>query len=59
MEEFRHKPLQAEYQFIWVDALYNKVRCDRMAESAAIMIAHGVDVIRQKEVLAVEPYLFH
>ena len=55
VEEFRRRPLQAEYPFIWVDALYEKVRCNNRVVSSAIMIAQGVDIKGQREVLAVEP----
>jgi len=55
VEEFRTRPLQAEYPFIWVDALYEKVRRNNWVVSSAIMIAHGVDLKGQREILAVEP----
>jgi len=55
VEKFRTRPLQAEYPFIWVDALYEKVRRNNRVVSSAIMIAHGVDLQRQRECLAVEP----
>jgi len=55
VEEFRTRPLQAEYPFIWVDALYEKVRRNNRVVSSAIMIAHGVDLKGQRECLAVEP----
>jgi transposase-like protein len=55
VEEFRTRPLQAEYPFIWVDALYEKVRHNNRVVSSAIMIAHGVEIKGQRVVLAVEP----
>jgi transposase-like protein len=55
VEEFRTRRLQAEYPFIWVDTLYEKVRGNNKAVSSAIMIARGVDINEQKEILAVEP----
>jgi len=55
VEEFRTRPLQAGYPFIWVDALYEKVRRNNRVVSSAIMIAHGVDLKGQRECLAVEP----
>jgi len=55
VEEFRMRQLQAEYPLIWVDALYEKVRLDNKVVSSAIMIAHGVDLKGQREILAVEP----
>ena len=49
------RPLQAEYPFIWVDALYEKVRRNNRVVSSAIMIAYGIDLKGQREILAVEP----
>ncbi|SMC08876.1 IS256 family transposase [Nitratiruptor tergarcus] len=58
VEEFRNRPLQKEYPFIWVDALYEKVRNheDRVV-STAIMIAYGVTIEGNREVLAIEPFV--
>lgn len=47
--------MKEEYPFIWVDALYEKVRWEGKVISVAIMIAYGVDVDGQREILAVEP----
>jgi transposase-like protein len=55
VEEFRTRRLRAEYPFVWVDALYEKARRNGRVVSSAIMIAHGVDLNGQREVLAVEP----
>jgi len=41
VEKFQTKPLQAEYPFIWVDALYEEVRYNNRVVSLAIMIAQG------------------
>lgn len=55
VKEFRSRALKEEYPFVWVDALYEKVRVNGKVESIAIMIGHGVDTQGQREVLAVEP----
>ena len=55
VEEFRTRQLQGEYPFIWVDALYEKVRYNNRVVSSAIMIAQGVDLKGQREILAMEP----
>ena len=59
MEEFRCRELKAEYPFVWIDAVYKKVRSFGRVESVAVMIAYGVDREGQREVLAVEPALFY
>ena len=40
-----------EYPFLWIDALYQKVR----VVSVAVMIACGVNPAGSREILAVEP----
>lgn len=55
VEEFRCRELKAEYPFLWIDAVYEKVRSSGRVESVAVMIAYGVDREGQREVLAVEP----
>ncbi len=55
VEEFRTRQLKAEYPFIWVDAIYEKVRAGGKVVSMAMMIAYGVDKDGQREILAVEP----
>jgi len=59
VEEFRSRELKAEYTFLWIDAVYEKVRSPGRVESVAVMIVYGVDRERQREVLAVEPALFN
>jgi putative transposase len=55
VKEFRTRPLKAEYVFVWIDALYEKVRFEGKVVSVAIMIAYGVDEEGRREILAVEP----
>jgi putative transposase len=55
VKEFRTRPLKAEYVFVWIDALYEKVRFEGKVVSVAIMIAYGVDGEGRREILAVEP----
>jgi len=47
--------LKAEYPFIWVDAIYEKVRAGGKVVSMPMMIVYGVDKDGQREILAVEP----
>ncbi len=54
IQEFRTKALQKEYPFVWVDALYEKMReYDGKVVSTAIMIAYGVNLEGKREVLSV------
>ena len=59
VKEFRNRPLQKEYPFVWVDALYEKVRdYDGKVVSSAIMIAYGVTLDGNREVLSIEPLVY-
>jgi len=53
--DFRSRPLAAEYPFLWIDALYQKVRVEGRVVSVALMIACGVNPAGTREILAVEP----
>lgn len=55
VESFRTRPLEAEYPFMWIDALYEKVRVDGRVISIALMIAYGVTSQGEREILAIEP----
>jgi putative transposase len=50
VRQFRERPL-AESRYVWVDALYEKVRTDNRVESMAVVIAIGVNVQGHREVL--------
>ena len=56
VEAFRNRPLQSEYPFIYVDALYEKIRSNKRVVSTAMMIAYGVGMDGRREVLAIEPF---
>lgn len=53
VRQFRERPL-GEYRYVWVDALYEKVRADERVESMAVVIAVGVNVEGRREVLGVD-----
>ena len=55
VEEFRSRPLEAEYPFLWIDALYEKVRVDGRVISIALMLAYGINREGKREILAIEP----
>jgi len=53
--DFRNRPLAEEYSFLWIDAVYQKVRVEGRMVSVAVMIACGVNPAGSREILAVEP----
>jgi len=53
-EEFRHRPLTQEYPYLWLDALYEKVRIDGQVVSNAVVIAYGVTAAGYRDVLAID-----
>jgi len=50
VRQFRERPL-GEIPYVWVDALYEKVRVDERVESMAVVVATGVNVEGRREVL--------
>lgn len=50
VRQFRERPL-GEIRYVWVDALYEKVRQDNRVESMAVVIAKGVNLQGRREVL--------
>jgi len=52
---FKARPLAEEYPFLWIDALYQKVRVEGRVVSVAVMVACGVNQPGSREILAVEP----
>jgi putative transposase len=50
VRQFRERPL-GESRYVWVDALYEKVREDDRVESMAVVIATGVNPQGRREVL--------
>jgi transposase-like protein len=51
VERFRSRPLEGQYPFIWLDALYLKVRDNHRIVSQALVIATGVRETGEREVL--------
>jgi len=52
---FRNRPLESEYPFLWIDALYEKVRDNGRVISIALMIAYGINREGKRDILAIEP----
>jgi len=53
VRKFREGPL-GEIRYVWVDALYEKVRVDDRVESMAVVIATGVNLQGRREVLGLD-----
>jgi putative transposase len=51
VEPFRNRPLEGQYPFVWLDALYLKVRQNHRIVSQALVIATGVRENGEREVL--------
>jgi transposase-like protein len=51
VEEFRHRPLQESYPYVWLDAMYLKVRQNHRVVSLALVIAIGVDNTGERHML--------
>ena len=58
IQAFRNRTLQKVYPFVWVDALYEKVRNEEgHVVSTAIMVAYRVTMEGHREILALEPFM--
>src|SRR5579859_909228 len=51
IEPFRNRPLSGPYPYLWLDALYLKVRQNHRIVSKALVIAIGVSETGEREVL--------
>jgi len=63
VEGFRNRPLEGSYPYLWLDALYLKVRQDHRIVSQAMVIAIGVREMGERDILgfslgASEEYAF-
>lgn len=50
-EQFRRRPLESAYPYVWLDALYLKVRQNHRVVSAAVVIAIGVRETGDRDLL--------
>lgn len=53
VSQFRERSL-GQIRYVWLDALYEKVRVDNRVESMAVVIATGVNLQGRREVLGLE-----
>jgi transposase-like protein len=51
VEGFRNRPLEGSYPYLWLDALYVKVRHDHRIVSQALVVAIGVRETGEREIL--------
>ena len=51
---FRERPLEVAYPYLWLDALYLKVRQNHRIVNMAVVIAVGVRETGEREVLAID-----
>ena len=51
VQAFRNRPLEGEYPYVWLDAVYLKVRMDHRVVSQALVIAIGVRETGEREIL--------
>ena len=54
VQQFRNRPLEGEYPYLWLDALYLKVRQNHRINSLALVIAIGVDTQGRRHILGFE-----
>ena len=54
LESWRNRPLEGDYPYIFVDALYEKVRFDGHVRSMAVIIVVGVNEDGYRSVLSVD-----
>ena len=54
VERFRHRPLEAAYPYLWLDATFVKMRENGRVVSMAIVVAVGVRSTGEREVLGVD-----
>jgi len=53
-QEFRGRALREAFPYVWLDALYEKVRINDVVVSNAVVIAYGVNVSGHREVIAID-----
>ena len=53
-QEFRKRPLTEKYPYLWLDALYEKVRIGDHVVSNAVVIAYGVTASGYRDVVAID-----
>lgn len=55
VEAFRKRKLESTYPVLWVDALYERIRDNRMVKNMAVLVVTGINIEGKRDILAVEP----
>ncbi len=53
VEKFRNRALNKEYSFIWVEALYEKIRDNGKVINVAVLVVRAVDLDEIMQIIAV------
>lgn len=53
LHNFRSRELTKKYKFLWVDALFEKVRIDGVIQSMAVLIAVGLNEDGKREIIGI------
>ena len=54
VEAFRTRPIEGEHPYLWIDATYHKVRQDGRVQAMATVVAIGVTLEGERQVLGVD-----
>jgi len=54
VEAFRTRPIVGEHPYVWLDATYHKVRIDGRVVSQATVVAIGVTMEGERQVLGID-----
>jgi transposase-like protein len=55
VEAFRTRKIAATYPVLWVDALYERIRDNRIVKNMAVLVVTGIDLEGKRNILAIEP----
>lgn len=54
LEVWRNRPISGKWPYVYIDAIYEKGRCDHRIQSMAVLIAKGVNAIGKRSVLGIK-----
>lgn len=55
VESFRKRKLESTYPVLWVDALYERIRDNRIVKNMAVLVVTGINKEGKRDILAIEP----
>lgn len=53
LEQFRNRKLDSSYKYVWLDAMYEKVRLEGTVQSMAVLVAIGINSKGYREVIGI------